>query len=93
MKTMRGQAYPEAVRRSSFAWMDHRHFAREGETALSPKRTIGRPVAAAKEGVRGGTMGSPTLNVCRCTGYDSIVASMQAAAESPSNKLSQGRSR
>jgi hypothetical protein len=54
--------------------MDHRHFAREGETALSPKRNLGWPLVAAKEGVRGGTMGSPTF------GYDSIVDSVRAAA-------------
>jgi hypothetical protein len=48
--------------------------AREGETALSPTRTLGRPLLAAKEGVRGGTMGTPTL------GYDSIVDSVRAAA-------------
>jgi aerobic-type carbon monoxide dehydrogenase small subunit (CoxS/CutS family) len=35
----------------------------------------------AKEGARGGTMGSPTLNRCRCTGYHNIVRAVQAAAE------------
>ena len=74
MKTMRGHAYSGAVRTSPFPWMDHRHFAREDETAFSPERRIGWPVAAAKEGVRGGTMGSPTF------GYDSIVDSVRAAA-------------
>jgi carbon-monoxide dehydrogenase small subunit len=31
-------------------------------------------------------------NLCRCTGYDSIVDSVQAAAASPSDKLLQGQS-
>ena len=64
-----------AIERHAFPWMDRGSFAREGETALSPKRNFGWPLVAAKDGVRGGTMGSPTL------GYDSIVDSVRAAAE------------
>jgi hypothetical protein len=40
--------------------MDSRRSARGGETALSPERMRGSSRAAKKEGVRGGTMGSPT---------------------------------
>ncbi len=54
--------------------------AREGETAFSPERTSGLPLAAAKEGDRGGTIGSPTRNLCRCTGYHNIVRAVEAAA-------------
>ena len=46
-----------------FALMDSRRSAREGETALSPQRKSELAAAAAKEGARGGTMGSPTLNL------------------------------
>ena len=42
------------------ALMDSRRSAREGETALSPQRKSALAAAAAKEGVSGGTMGSPT---------------------------------
>jgi hypothetical protein len=54
--------------------METARSAREGETALSPKRNLGWPLVPAKEGVRGGAMGSPTF------GYDSIVNSVRAAA-------------
>jgi CO/xanthine dehydrogenase Mo-binding subunit len=42
------------------ALMDRPRWARGGETALSPGRKSESPRAGAKEGVRGGTMGSPT---------------------------------
>jgi len=48
--------------------MDSPRSARGGETALSPERKSELAPAAAKEGVRGGTMGSPTR-----TGYRGIV--------------------
>jgi hypothetical protein len=48
------------IRDLLFALMDTSRSAREGETTLSPKRRNALPPAAAKEGVRGGTMGSPT---------------------------------
>jgi len=53
--------------------MDSSRWVREGETALSPERKSESPHAPVKEGARGGTMGSPTLNLCRCTGYRGIV--------------------
>jgi len=49
-----------------------RRYTRVGETALSPKRRSEWPRVAAKEGARGGTMGSPTVN---------IVKAVLAAAE------------
>jgi hypothetical protein len=55
-----------------FALMDRSRWVRGGETALSPERKSGSPPAAANEGARGGTMGSPALNLCRCTGYRGI---------------------
>jgi hypothetical protein len=63
-----------ATERRAFPQMDRLTPAREGETALSPKRNLEWPLGAAKEGVHGGTMGSPTF------GYDSIVDSVRAAA-------------
>ena len=57
----------------AIAPMDSSRHARGGETALSPQRNSEWPLVAAKEGARGGTMGSPTLNLCRCTGYRGIV--------------------
>jgi hypothetical protein len=42
------------------ALMDSPRWARGGETALSPERKRESHSATAKEGVRGGTMGSPT---------------------------------
>jgi hypothetical protein len=59
--------------------MDHVPCARGGETAFSPERRCGSPLAAAKEGVRGGTMGSPTL-----TGYHNIVRAVEAVARAES---------
>jgi hypothetical protein len=61
--------------------MDDSRLAREGETAFSPERKSGSPLTAAKEGARGGTMGSPTPNLCRCTGYHNIVRAVLAVAE------------
>src|SRR5688572_20429065 len=55
---------------------DHVPRARGGETALSPERRCGSPFAAAKEGVRGGAMGSPTL-----AGYHNIVRAVETAAK------------
>jgi hypothetical protein len=55
--------------------MDSPPSTRGGETAFSPERNSGSPAATAKEGGRGRTMGSPTQ------GYDSIVDSVRAAAE------------
>ena len=46
-----------------FALVGSSRAAREGETALSPERNSASPLVTAKEGVRGGTMGSPTLNL------------------------------
>ena len=43
------------------ASLDHLPCARGGETVFSPERTSGLRLAAAKEGVREGTMGSPTV--------------------------------
>ena len=60
--------------------MNTLRLARGGETAFSPERTYESPAAAAKEGACGGTLGSPTPKLCRCTGYDPIVESIQAAA-------------
>jgi hypothetical protein len=40
---------------SLVTWMDRPPFARAGETALSPKRTLGWNPVAAEEGIRGGT--------------------------------------
>jgi hypothetical protein len=56
------------IRELVLALMDSPGWARGGETALSPERKSESPPAAAKEGVRGGTMGSPTS-----TGYRGIV--------------------
>jgi hypothetical protein len=47
------------------ASMDHQRFSRVGETALSPERTGAWPHIATKEGVHGGTMGSPMLRAAR----------------------------
>jgi hypothetical protein len=74
VKTTGRRVSAEAVRFSVIASMDRSPCAREGETALSPKRHLGWKRVGVKEGVRGGTMGSPTR------GYDSIVDSVQAAA-------------
>ena len=63
------------------SFMANPRYAREGETAFSPKRKGEWRHVAAKEGARGGTMGSPTRNVCRCTGYHNIVKAVLAAAE------------
>ena len=43
--------------------MDQRPIARVGETALSPERKSEWTRHHQKEGARGGTMGSPTLEV------------------------------
>jgi hypothetical protein len=53
----------ERIHEKALALMDRPRWARGGETALSPERKSESPAAAAKEGVRGGTMGSPTLRV------------------------------
>ena len=60
VKTTGRRVSAEAVRFSVIASMDRSPRAREGETALSPKRHLGCKRVAVKEGVRGGTMGSPT---------------------------------
>ena len=57
---MRSPSYSKAGRIELLAQMDQSPFAREGETALSPERSLGWPSLAAKEGVRAGTMGPPT---------------------------------
>ena len=61
--------------------MDQLASLREGETALSPQRNGGLARVTAKEGVRGGTMGCPPPNICRCTGYHNIVRAVEAAAK------------
>jgi hypothetical protein len=71
---MRGPPSSGMVRVAFLTRMDNPRFSREGETALSPERSLGWPLVAAKEGVLGGTMGSPT------PGDDSIVDSVRAAA-------------
>ena len=68
---MRSPSYSKAGRIELLTQMDKPPFAREGETALSPERSLGWPSVTAKEGVRGGTMGSPTQD------------SAQAAARTP----------
>jgi hypothetical protein len=67
-------------RTRTFPPVDSSRCAREGETALSPERKCGSPGARVKEGARAGTMGSPTLNLCRCTGYTGIVDAVSELA-------------
>jgi carbon-monoxide dehydrogenase small subunit len=49
---------------------------------------LSRDPSPADETIRHALRG----NLCRCTGYDSIVDSVRAASESPSNSLLQGKS-
>jgi hypothetical protein len=52
---MRGPSSSGTVRVAFFTRMDNPRLSRVGETALSPERSLGWPLVAAKEGVRGGT--------------------------------------
>lgn len=63
------------IHEMALARRDSPRSVREGETALSPQRNSESAPAAAKEGVREGTMGSPTP-----TGYRGIVEAVSELA-------------